>query len=78
MTMRQNTRRTAFEMFRRGFSVSDAALERNQRVQVSAIHPSGRGWCMQLTSQRAPSLGKRSLPAQGRPANLGSCPLPCF
>jgi hypothetical protein len=32
MTMRQNTRRTAFEMFRRGFSVSDAAL------QESALH----------------------------------------
>jgi hypothetical protein len=38
MKIRQNTRLTAFEMFRRGFSVSDAALHVNQNgLQVKGV-----------------------------------------
>lgn len=33
MTILQNTRRTAFAMFRRGFSVSDAALYGSETLQ---------------------------------------------
>ena len=36
MTIRQNTRRTAFAMFRRGFSVSDAALGESEAFKLQA------------------------------------------
>jgi hypothetical protein len=37
MTIRQNTRRTAFDMLRRGFSVSDAALHDSEEAS-QVIH----------------------------------------
>jgi hypothetical protein len=74
MTIRQNTRRTAFAMFRRGFSVSDAALHESEALQLTSSERVRN----ELTSQRAPSLGRRNPPARGQTPNLGSDLWTCF
>jgi hypothetical protein len=69
MMMRQNTRRTAFEMLRRGFSVSEAAL------QESAFEGGDGASIVNQTYIATSSIPWKEKPACTRTApNLGSGP----